>query len=299
VPLADFAEKTFETAYDIELASGIGGNPAVFAPSQVLEKLLGFDAAANPDANHVLWSVLSASRPPGLVLTSESWAGSGFAAPEQVHLPTFPISYVVQFKRPEYLRGSRAAQWRLWHAPYYRFRRETDQQRVLKRLELNLGSEAVVRYAAPAFHTNPQLDAARWARTIISQTGHVSPTTLADHQVWTYQAADQPGRGNPAGPLRSFETFGTIFRSPEAISGETSRDLMRGDGLAAHVRALGQVAMLREPHLRRVVGAWDVSLREADVGAGYRANVTSFAAFMTLLTWLGARWWLLDRAALR
>ena len=45
---ATFEEKTYETAYNIELAAGRGGNLRIFSPGQVLEKLTGFDAAADP-----------------------------------------------------------------------------------------------------------------------------------------------------------------------------------------------------------------------------------------------------------
>jgi hypothetical protein len=299
VALAEFAEKTFETAYDIELATGSGGNPAVFAPSQVFEHLLGFDAAADPGKDHVLWKVLSAPRPHGLVLRTDSWSGSGLAAPNQALLPSFLVSYIVQFKRPEFLRGARAKQWALWGGPYFRFGRDATQQRVLKRLEVNLGDQAVVRYAAPAFHTSSELDAARWAREIIALTGHVAPTTLADHRVWTYQAADSPGRGNPSGPLRNFDTFRTLFRPSEAagVAPRAPREVMRADEVANHVHTLASVAKLREPRLREVIAKWNASLLEAGVDARNRSIATSFATVQTILSWNDARWWLLDGAS--
>ncbi|MDR6613087.1 hypothetical protein [Leifsonia sp. 1010] len=297
--VADFAEKTFEIAYDIELATGAGGNPAVYAPSQVFEQLLGFDAAANPDPDHVLWKVLNAPRPRGLTLLSTNWSGSGLPKPLGSDLPAFPVSYIVQFKRPEFLRGARAAQWTLWRAPYYRFRREPTQQRVLKRLEINVGTEAVVRYAAPAFHTNQELDAARWTRSIISRTGHVAPSTLADHKVWTYQEADSPGRGNPTGPLRSFDSFNTLFRPLEEGPARPSGLAVQGTAVVSHVDLLARAALLREPALRRVIYEWDASLQEAGVSFRERHVACSYAAVQTLMSWIGARWWLLDQAAVR
>jgi hypothetical protein len=265
----------------------------------VFEHLLGFDAAANPGPDHTLWKVLNTPRPRGLTLISSDWSGSGLPTPPSADLPAFPVSYIVQFKRPEFLRGARAAQWTLWHAPYYRFRREPIQQRVLKRLETNIGTQAVVRYAAPAFHTNQDLDTARWTGSIISQTGHVAPSILADHKVWTYQRADSPGRGNPKGPLRSFDSFNTLFRPLQEETARTSTEVVRSEGVVAHVDLVARAVLLREPTLRRVVGEWDASLQEAGVSVRERRAAASFAAIQTLMSWIGARWWLLDQAALR
>lgn len=299
--LAEFAEKTFEVAYDIELGSGVGGTPTVFAPGQVLEHLVGFDASANPDYTHVIWRVIAASRPRGVTLLSEHWTGSPERLPSQAVLPTYPISFIVQFKRPEYLRGHRASQWRMWRAPYYRFTRDAGQQRVLKRLEINLSGDAIVRYAAPAFHTYQELDAARLARSVVARTGHVSPSVLANHVVWTYRSAGSSGRANPNGPRRPFERLSDMFREPDPNHSPippSNTTIARSDGMAAHVRALAQATTDKEPALRRSLDEWRGELHRAQVPSRDVAVVVDFAAIQTMMKRLGASWWLLDRNSL-
>jgi hypothetical protein len=123
------AERSYEIAYCAELASGPGRAPALFAPAQVLEKILGFDAAAGPPSGHVVWKVLGLPRPAGVSLLPGLWAGG--ARPKAASLPRYPVSLFFQFKRSEYLHGGRAKQWRMWgKSPYYRFARTKHQQQV-------------------------------------------------------------------------------------------------------------------------------------------------------------------------
>jgi hypothetical protein len=170
--VADFEEKTYEVAYDIELSAGAGLTP--WAPGQVLEHLVGFDAAASPDASHVLWRVLGAPRPDGLVLLPEHWTGAPGRRPARKRLPSNPVSFMVQFKRPEIIRSHAGKQWRLWRKPYFRFKLDPTQQRTLKRLEKNTVGDAIVRYAAPAFVTDQEMDIARLSGQVISSSGHVT-----------------------------------------------------------------------------------------------------------------------------
>jgi hypothetical protein len=78
-----------------------------------------------------------------------------------------PVTLVLQFKRPEYLYGATAGQWRFWHQPYFRFARLTEQQRVLATLERNAGENALVRYAAPALWQRGHLEAAHLRGEVI------------------------------------------------------------------------------------------------------------------------------------
>lgn len=146
---AGFEEKTYEVAYCIELA--VGGEPQVYSPGQVLEKLLGFDAAGNPDPHHVIWAVLALPRPHGAQLVPSLWGASKAVQPAAAALPSYPISVFLQFKRPECLQGPAAKQWKMWHHPYYRFRRSKEQQQVLGRLERRLASKRSFVMPLPLF----------------------------------------------------------------------------------------------------------------------------------------------------
>lgn len=299
--VADFEEKTYEIAYDIELSAGVGPTP--WAPGQVLEHLVGFDAAASPDPAHVLWRVLGAPRPKGLVLLPAHWTGAPGGRPAKGRLPSNPVSFMVQFKRPEIIRSHAGKQWRLWGQPYYRFKIDPAQQRTLKRLEQNTGGEAVVRYAAPAFATDQEMDIARLSRQVIASSGHVSPATLSGHSVWTYLSAGSAGKANPTGRERPFDRLSDLFREPddydESRPIETSTEIVTFDAIGAHVESLANAALDRQPEVRRIVNTWRRQLSREDVRPAVVAAVVNFAAVQTLLSRVGASWWVFDRNAVR
>jgi hypothetical protein len=297
---AQFEEKTYETAYTIELALGLGGNIAVFSPGQVLEKLLGFDAAANPDATHVLWSVLSLPRPPGVRLVPSLWGGAPISQPAFTALPSYPVSVFFQFKRPEFLNGPRAKQWHLWHGPYYRFARSVDQQRVLARLERRLGPQAVVRYAAPAFHTLGEFETAQVSGTVISRSGHVRPEVLRRHKVWTYDQPGAAGRGNPSGGRHLFENFQSLLESAIASpvrSGEV--EVFRGQEalsrLRSHLSDVADACRQREPTLRDSVDQWSRQLRSLRLERDVARSLRDYASIQSLMSRHQTTWWLSDR----
>jgi hypothetical protein len=222
---AEFEEKVYELAVGVELAAR---GDAVFSSGQVLEHVLGYDAAAAPDPEHVIWRLLDIPRPAGLRLLSGLWEPESRPAPAD--LPTHPVSVLLQYKRPERLRGARAAQWNLWHRPYFRFTRLDRQHAVLRSLERSLGDSAIVRYAAPAFWRRGDLEVAHLRREVLDRSGLVSPEAIGGHRVWTYVRPGTEGIPNPRGKARMFETFAGLF---ETISsgGPAGRDLisLRGE----------------------------------------------------------------------
>jgi hypothetical protein len=195
-------------AFTIELA-GKGG--AVFSSGQVMEKIVGYDAVAHPDRDHLIWSLLNVPRPRGLRLVQPLWTPG--TVPASSDLPSRPVSLILQYKRPDYLFGPAAAQWLFWHAPYYRFARTTHQHQVLRRLERRLGDRAIVRYAAPAFSTRAALEHRHLRRSVIEGSGFVSPRGLGNHEVWTYQGPGLIGRRNPRGTPLVFESFTNLVEA--------------------------------------------------------------------------------------
>jgi hypothetical protein len=291
---ATFEEKTYETAYNAELIAGAGGNWRIFSPGQVLEKVTGFDVAADPGPEHLIWRVLRAPRPRGLSLMPSHWASSRSGLPKAQELPSMPLSLILQFKRPEYLYGSRAAQRRLWHGPYYRFSRSREQHSVLKRLESNLADDAIVRYASPAFHTLGELEEAQMKRKVIALSGHVAPSVFGRHQVWTYNAAGTYGRGNPTGRARPVEAFDDLFASLLGVSSGRG-EMVKYDGITEHVAVLADACRHRNRQLRGVVAEWAASLRRADIPLSLIPQLSDYATVQTLTTWYGAGWWIFDR----
>lgn len=148
MPVAEFEEKQYEIAAAIELAASKKYGH-VFSSGQVLEKILGYDAATDPDEDHPIWTIIRAPRPPGVRLVPRFWLPG--VAPPIERLPRYPVSLIFQYKRPTYLSGASAKQWHMRKCPYYRFERSEDQQIVLRRFERAVIADVVVRYAAPAF----------------------------------------------------------------------------------------------------------------------------------------------------
>lgn len=263
MPWAEFEEKEYETAAIVELAAGKFGY--VWSPGQVLENTLGFDLATNPGADHLLWKVLGAQRPPGLRLVPDLWGSSANLMSSD--LPQAYVSIVLQFKRPEYLKAPQAKQWRLWGRPYYRFTRSTAQHRTLRGLERNIGEEGLVRYAAPAFWRRSALESAHIRRCVLADTGFVSPTLLGSHRVWTYRSAGGIGKPNAGGSERPFSSSEQVRTQIDELLNfadpVVAPDLpvLAVDPLAQHLIAVGEAARQRNPNVRIAVDRW---MRELD-----------------------------------
>ena len=97
MPWAEFEEKQYEIAATVEL----GRRGDVFGAGQVLEKIVGYDAAAAPSADHPIWRVLRLPRPRGLRLLPSHWQRR--TQPAARELPSVAVSLILQYKRPEYL----------------------------------------------------------------------------------------------------------------------------------------------------------------------------------------------------
>lgn len=294
--VAGFEEKTYEIAYCIELACGTGAYSPVYSPGQVLESILGFDAAGDPGSSHMIWTVLALPRPHGVHLVPPLWGASKALQPASVVLPSYPVSVFLQFKRPEYMKGPAAKQWRMWHHPYYRFKRSKRQQQVLGRLERRLGAQAVVRYAAPAFHTIGELESAQISRSVIGSSGHVPPARLRRHQWWTYDAPGNLGRPNPDGEPSLFETFQTLLDQALAHS-STGKELQpyRNDplyGMRQHLRAVAAACRDREPQLRRDVNDWARQLEGLELSSQTISSLQDFVSIQSLMVRSHGAWWL-------
>lgn len=217
-------------------------------------------------------------------------------------MPSNPVSFIVQFKRPESIKSHAGKQWRLWRRPYYRFKIDPIQQRTLKRLEMNTAGEAVVRYAAPAFVSDQDMDTARLTGQVIASSGHVSPAMMAGHSVWTYLTAGVAGKANPTGAEGSFDRLTDLFREPddydERPARSASTELAQFDGIRSHVESLARAALDRQPEVRKVVDAWRRLLLQERIGLSTVEGASNYAAIQTLMSRVGASWWVFDRNAL-
>ena len=263
---------------------------------QVIEEIVGYDAIAAPVARHVIWRLLRVPRPQGIRLLPGLWSAG--QRPPANRLPQTPISLILQYKRPEYLHGPQAAQWRYWHHPYFRFQRSETQHRVLRRLDRHLDGQAIVRYASPAFWQFADLEAAVVTREILARTGFVRPTALGAHKVWTYIEPGIDGRANPSGRRLSFETLNDVMDSVRRPSANALPVIAVTipERLGQHLRAVAEVAGWREPVLRRRVSEWVDRVRRRDLllsEAGLE-QLADVATISSLAYSVGSTWQLID-----
>jgi hypothetical protein len=302
VTWADFEEKEYELAASIELAESPGpGRGVVLSPGQVLEEIVGYDAATHPTEDHVIWRLLRLPRPAGVRLVPTMWQPK--SRPPADRLPGSLISFIVQYKRPEYLVGYAAAQWRMWRRPYFRFSQQYEQQKVLARLERTLGDDAIVRYASPAFWQVRQLEAAHLNRTVLAQTGFVAPSALTGHKVWTYVRPGLDGKANPNGSEQPFPSFWDLWGQAFEPT-TTGTDLLRVRTLESTLTRAGEVAVDRQPALRRKIERWTRTLDLAIAGErlvlspAQRQQVIGLAAMVSLTSSIGATWSLISRPSI-
>jgi len=292
---ATFEEKEYESAALGELMCPAGGASSfAMSAGQVLERVVGYDAAAAPSPAHVVWRILRMPRPSGVRLLPTMWQPQ--PQPDGARLPRTPVTLVLQFKRPEYMFGPAARQWRLWHRPYYRFELRPGQQRVLSTLEGNAGLDVLVRYAAPAFWQRGDLEAAHLRREVLGQSGFVSPQELKGHRWWTYLGPGIDGQANQFNRFTRFETWGDVV---EALSVHvpSPRALVPVEALGDHVVRVGDAAAEAAPAaLRRQVINWARMLRrsEPELTGETVARVRAIAMISTSVAKAGAVWFLAD-----
>jgi hypothetical protein len=292
--LAEFEEKEYEQAAVVELADGPAASRGlVLAAGQVLERIVGYDVVADPARRNVIWQLLELPRPRGLRLVPDLWSPG--PQPPIDRIPLAPVSLILQFKRPEFMRGNRAAQWTLWHEPYFRFARTGHQHAILLRLERRLGDEALVRYAAPAFWRRGELEAAHIRREVLANSGFASPREFGRHRVWSYLGPGIDGRGNPTGQRKPFSTFDGLM-SQVWERPRQSTDLVRTNSLDEHLLLLGEVAVERQPALRAALSQWATLLSAADLPLSVRtqALVVALTAVATVTSNAKAVWRVLD-----
>lgn len=191
---AQFKEKTFETAFVGELRLLTN---ELFAPDQCDEFFLGFDAAA-----HIPWEFLPPILP---FMRRRRWGRLfGITASEigdfgrrlNDRLPPFRLNVFIQFKRNEYLKTRNASEWLHWDAPYFRYKIEARQQRLMAKIADVAQGRAASVYAAAAFHLSDELFNFQANETVIENSNIASAELLTAHKVFSYNSAGYFGLGH-------------------------------------------------------------------------------------------------------
>jgi hypothetical protein len=230
--LAEFEEKQYEQHLNNAL---LEDKKLLFPPGQVLEGYLGFDAALftiHPKfwkhflCNEYFWPWEKI--PKGTVLPKELWQEFEYLIE---YLPKFKFNAFIQHKRPEYMSGSRAAEWASWNSPYYRYKLISHQQAALSKLEKTIGNKGVVVYACPAFHTMKEFWAAVEQEKIIDRSNFCQAGKLDNHKVYTFQSPGSYGIAHSE--PEKIESYNLSMRLEELSQIEPSASNME------HLVALG------------------------------------------------------------
>ena len=190
----EFEEKTYEQYHNIEL---LGKSKIFYPPGQVQENIFGFDSALF-STNRKFWKLwrkilwwrsllwpFVPSIPSGVYLNSIFWDDLKKVIDKEIGV-SFKFNIFIQYKRPEYLKSNRAKEFDYWKQPYYRYNIDIHQQQILSQIERLINDQAVVVYAAPAFHTFRELFKYFGEGRLIENSNYVKPSTLGNHQRWTY-----------------------------------------------------------------------------------------------------------------
>jgi len=193
---AHFEEKEFEAQINGEMRAQFG---FIYAPGQVLEHTIGIDAALVCPCTE-FWKLFQPPHPrslfpvnvvpSGLQLNPTYWASLDQALD---HFPPFKFNLFLQYKRPDRLIDARSKQWDDWLKPYFRFDITPNQQVALDKLAGIAGTDALVGYACPAFHTYSELWGHVATLQVVANTHFVAASELTGHAQYTYEKPDEAG----------------------------------------------------------------------------------------------------------
>lgn len=186
----DFEEKTYESYFNNELDSK---SSVYFPPGQVLEGLLGFDAASNSN-NRRLWRKLGYPFwffPPfaGVSLLDMAHVLEQKLDHFIDKIPNIKANILLQYKRPEYITTSRGKEWHHWQAEYFRYHIYPSQHQILSKIEQSFGDKALVLYASPAIKSMTDLVNLKKNRKIIDNSNFQKSSKLNNHSKNTYTRA--------------------------------------------------------------------------------------------------------------
>jgi hypothetical protein len=193
---AEFEEKEFEGFLNQQLCTHGG---VFYAPGQVLENIIGLDAALTCQVTQ-FWNLFPSPRPQslyptsvspsGILLSSEYWDGLDSAID---HFPPIKFNLFVQHKRPSFLKSGGSKQWKYWKQPYYRYSLLSHQQSALSHLAKIAGDDALVVYSCPAFVSREELWKHGFGASLISNTNFALAEGLDGHDQYTFVGPGSSG----------------------------------------------------------------------------------------------------------
>lgn len=192
---AEFEEKTYEQYLTAELAR----DRPFFSPGQVFEHVVGFDVALRTSDRRLWrhfphmypwWHYVLGSAPVGVLPMSAWWRE---LEDDMERFPKFKFNCFLQVKRPSRMVRADAAEYESWNAPYFRYDTRGHQQEALELLAQRTNGNAIVAYAAAAFHKLQHLWSAVSDREVVQRSNFCGAEKLNGHERYSYAAAGNTG----------------------------------------------------------------------------------------------------------
>ena len=192
---SDFQESEFRGPLCNQLE---WGNPLVWEPSQVFEKHIGM-ARASYATNPLFWGIHGLPAPLGDALMLDyEWYYIWKKRINNKALPDFTRNLFMQAKRPSAGAKPRGKLKKEGiSGEYWKFEITPHQQKALERMSSSLGNEAIVCYAAPAFHTQSALYTHTANRSLVQSSTFPLVSDLKGHAAWYYEEGGASGLANP------------------------------------------------------------------------------------------------------
>jgi hypothetical protein len=268
VPVAEFSEAQFQFDLVFELIRKNRGQcSGTFHPTTNEEGKLGYDVALYSD--HIRELLTDGSC--GVPLTVEHGNARQVVGSHGGHIPCVWANVFLQMKRPVFIVGWERSISACMKSPHYRIELNPNQINQLAELEWHTRQFAIVRVAAPVFHTIDELMEHRWKCAVAQNTHFVSPGALKSgimscgHGI-SFMYPD-PERESHHYAYTDAITFGKVLSEPENVT---------PDALATSLERMLSEA---EP---RLLSGYMKDLRDAVVKAvpPYRHDVPALAEQM-------------------
>lgn len=177
-----FEEKSYENYFNNELDRS---SNVYFPLGQVQEGGLGFDSTAF-STNRRLWRLLGHpywfNLPfKGIELKDLAHEMETIIEHELDNIPKMKTNLLFQYKKPDFIKSSRAAEWSFWKQPYFRYYIYKEQQLLLEHIHNSFNSRLLVLYAAPTIKDVNQLVNLHTNRQIISSSNFTRAIYLIGH----------------------------------------------------------------------------------------------------------------------
>lgn len=189
---SEFEEKQYEQPLNNELAE----KRKIFPSGQVLESVIGIDAALY-SKNIDFWKLFFTWPPTpfmrrwskGVHLNRALWDDLKDSL-DSASFPKFRCNIFIQYKRPEYIFSPLGKEYRYWKQPYFRYGIIDHQQGCLYKLDQRTSGNAIVAYACAAFHSLSDLWQFVKDRKLVENSNFVQPQKINGHKRYTFTNRD-------------------------------------------------------------------------------------------------------------